>query len=145
MTNAKRLTLVLERPVSGETGSGHTGTALGRVVEAHPALEPLLDFAGPDPVQMAALLGVSSAHDPEDMADLAEIDFGPVDWHEASAGLAVLRAAQNAVRAAPGSIAAATYDPGLRPEEVLADLEDLERLLLLALRHETRFRLILTG
>ena len=146
MTDAKRLTVVLERPVTdGAERGAQPGAALGRVVQAHPALEPLLDFVGPDPIQMAALLGVSYAHDPEDMADLTEIDFGPPEWHEATAGLAVLRVALNAVRAAPGSIAAATDDPGLRPEDVLADMEDLERSLLLALRHETRFRLTLAG
>jgi hypothetical protein len=44
----------------------------------------------------------------------------------------------------PGSLAAAVYAPDLRPADVIADLEAIERTLLLAQQHEIRFHLSLT-
>ena len=140
----KRITIILERPITGDPEAAPGGGALGRAVEAHPALEPLLDFADPDPREVAARLGMAYAYDPDDAADLSEIDFGPPEWHEPAAGLAAVRPALDALRSRPESVAQALYDPGLRPADVLADLEALERVLRRALDHETRFRLVLT-
>jgi hypothetical protein len=114
-------------------------------VEAHPALETLTDFVSVDPVQIALAVGMVYPYEEDGAEDLGEIDFGLPEWHEAALGLAAVRRALDAVRDEPGSIAAAIYDPGLRPEDVIADLEALERALLLAQQHETRFHFALTS
>ena len=132
-------TTVLEQPVAGFEGSDAPGTALARVVEAHPVLVELTDFVSVDPTQIALAVGMVYPYEEDGAEDLQDIDFGPPEWYEAGLGLSVVRRALEAVRAEPGGIAAAIYDPGLRPEDVLADLEAIERVLLLAQQHETRF------
>ena len=136
-----RLYPVFEHPVEGDTSE--VGAALARVAERHPALVPLLDFHSPDPAQIARAVGMVYAYEEDGEDDLDEIDFGLEEWFEPPAGLAVVRQALRAVRDDPGSIPAALYDPGLRPEAVIADLEAIECALTRALQHETRFRLAL--
>lgn len=139
------ITVVLERPVEGLDGEADGGGSLARVIEAHPALAPLLDFESVDPVQTAVAVGMTYAYNADDVADLAEIDFGPGEWFEPAAGLAAVHRALDALRLDPGSITAAVYDPGLRAEGVVADLEALARTLETARQHETRFHLVLKG
>jgi len=136
---------VLERPVAGFESSASPGTALVRVVEAHPVLAALTDFVSVDPTQIALAVGMVYPYEEDGAEDLQDIDFGPLEWYEAVLGLAVVRRALGAVRDEPGSLAAAIYDPGLRPEDVIADLEAIERALLLAQQHETRFHFALTS
>ncbi|MBV9850208.1 MAG: hypothetical protein JO250_11085, partial [Armatimonadetes bacterium] len=64
------------------------------------------------------------------------------EWFEAWVGLAAVQGALAAVRQDPYSLARAVYDPGLRAEDVLADLVAIERGLLLAQQQETRFRFV---
>lgn len=130
---------MLEQPVAGFESSASPGKALARVVEAHPALALLTDFVSVDPTQIALAVGMVYPYEEDGAEDLQDIDFGPPEWYEAVLGLTVVRRALDAIRAEPGSIAAAIYDPGLRPEDVLADLEAIERALFLAQQHETRF------
>lgn len=130
---------VLEQPVAGVESSAIPGTALARVVEAHPVLAALADFISVDPTQIALAVGMVYPYEEDGAEDLQDIDFGPPEWYEAALGLAAVHRALNAVRDEPGSIAAAIYDPGLRPEDVIADLEAIERTLLGAQQHETRF------
>ena len=78
-------------------------------------------------------------YEEDGLEDLDELDFGPDEWFEPSAGLAVLDRAIAAVRDDPQSLAAAIYDPGLRPADVLADLEAIAAGLEAARQHETRF------
>lgn len=131
---------VLERAVKGSASAAEHCRSLARAVEAHPALTPLLDFAEPDPVQIARAVGLLGPNDDED--ELEGIDLGTPEWFEPPAGLAAVRHARRAIASAPESLAAAVYDPSLRPADVLADLEFLERILLLAQQHETRFRFV---
>jgi len=135
---------VLEQPVVGAE-TAIPGKALARVLEAHPALSPLTDFVSVDPTEIALAVGMVYPYEEDGAEDLQDIDFGPPEWYEAILGLAAVRNALNAVRVEPGSIAAAIYDPGLRPEDVIADLEAIERALLLAQQHETRFHFTLTS
>jgi len=134
---------VLERPVPGFGKAAAPGTALARVVEAHAALSTLTDFVSVDPAQIAIAVGMVYAYEEDGADDLLDIDFGPPDWYEAALGLAAVRRALDAVRTEPESIAAAIYDPGLRAEDVIADLEAIERALLLAQQHETRFHFMM--
>ena len=138
-------TPILEQPVPGFESSHAPGTALARVVEAHPDLVALTDFVSVDPAQVALAVGMVYPYEEDGADDLQEIDFGPADWYEPALGLAAVRCALDAVRAEPGGIAAALYDPSLRPEAVIADLEAIERALLLAQQHETRFHFTLTS
>ncbi len=137
------ITVVLEHTIEGFEEGADRGGALARVIEAHPALTPLLDFESVDPVQTAVAVGMTYAYDADDVADLEEIDFGPGEWFEPAAGLATAYRALAALRADPGSVALAVYDPGLRPEGVIADMEALARVLEWARQHETRFHLVL--
>jgi len=134
---------VFEGLVLGFESATATGKALARVVEAHPVLSALTDFVSVDPAQIAIAVGMVYAYEEDGADDLSEIDFGPPDWYEAVLGLAAVRRALDAIRAEPGSIAAAIYDPGLRAEDVIADLEALEGALLLAQQHETRFHFMM--
>lgn len=134
-----RLYPVWERPIEGFEFSAASGVALARVVEAHPALAELLDFQCVDPHEIAVAVGMVYPYEEGGAEDLADIDFGPGEWYEPALGLAEVREALRAVHDDPQSIAAAIYDPGLRPADVLADLESLEQALLLAQQHETRF------
>lgn len=137
-----RLYPVLEHP-SGDALDPAIGSSLARVAEAHPALAPLLDFACVDPAQIAREVGMVYPYEEDGEDDLSEIDFGPAEWFEPAAGLAAVRQAIHAVRADPPSLARALYDPGLRPEAVLADLEAIAQTLLLAQQRETRFHLVM--
>ena len=138
----KHLIILLERKIAESDLAHDQGMALARVVEAHPALEPLLDFAPPDPKEIARQVGMTSAQDPDDEADLEAIDLGPVEWFEPSAGLAAVTQALDAVRTRPESIAAAIYEPGLMAADVIRDLQILESQLQQAQSHETRFRFL---
>jgi len=135
---------VLERPPASFPAQAHEFLALARIVEAHPALVPLLDFCAIDPAQIALAVGMVYAWEEDGQNDLAEIDFGQDDWFEPSAGLAVVQRALLAVRSDPASIAQAIYDPGLRAENVTLDLEALEQALLTAQQQETRFHFLQT-
>ena len=134
---------VLERLVAGFENTDAPGEALARVVEAHPVLITLTDFVSVDPAQIAVAVGMVYAYEEDGADDLSEIDFGPPDWYEAALGLAAVRRALEAIRAEPESIAAAIYDPGLTAAAVIADLEAIERALLLAQQHETRFHFMM--
>jgi hypothetical protein len=135
----RRLYPVTERPLEN-TSEGHAvGKALARVVEAHSALVDLMDFCPADPVQIALEVGMVSPLEDGDLDDLREIDLGEPEWYEASAGLPMVRQALSALRRAPESVRAAIYDPGLEPEDVIADLEAIEQTLLAAQQQETRF------
>ncbi len=134
------LRVVLEHPIEKLAASSDECRPLARVLESHPALTPLLDFAAPDPVQIARTLGLLGPHDDED--ELDGIDLGAPEWFEPVAGLPAIRQALRAITAAPESLASVLYDPSLRPADVLADLEFLERTLLLAQQHEPRFRFV---
>lgn len=131
---------VLEHPIENVPREDVSCRALARVIEAHPALSPLLDFAEPDPMQIARAVGLLGPDDAEE--DLEGIDLGTPEWFEPGAGLAAVSHALRAVGEAPESLASVIYDPTLRPADVRADLEFLERTLLLARQYETRFRLV---
>ncbi len=134
-----RLYPVFETPVEDLADSPTVGYALARVAEAHPALAPLLDFCAVDPHEVAVAVGMVYPYEEDGLDDLDELDFGPDEWFEPSAGLPVLSRAIAAVRDDPQSLAAAIYDPGLRPADVLADLEAITAQLEAAQQHETRF------
>ncbi len=134
-----RLYPIFEAPWPGLADDPSVGSALARVIAAHPALAPLLDFCAVDPRQIAVQVGMVYPYEEDGLEDLDELDFGPDEWFEPSAGLAVLNRAIAAVRDAPESLAAAIYDPTLRPDAVLADLEAITALLEAARQHETRF------
>ena len=128
-----------ETPLDSLTADPSLGLALARVAEAHPALAPLLDFCAVDPHEIAVQVGMVYPYEEDGLSDLDDLDFGPDEWFEPSAGLAVLNRAIAAVRDNPESIAAAIYDPSLRPADVLADLEAIAAQLEAARQHETRF------
>ena len=128
-----------ETPMDGLADDPAVGSALARVIEAHPALALLLDFYAVDPHQIAVQVGMVYPYEEDGLDDLDDLDFGPDEWFEPVAGLAVLSRAIAAVRDDPRSLAAAIYDPGLRPADVLADLEAISALLEAARQHETRF------
>jgi len=130
---------VLEQPVAGFERDTIPGKALARVVEAHPTLAALTDFVSVDPVQIALAVGMVYPYEEDGAEDLNDLVFDPPEWYEPALGLAVVRRALSAVRDEPGSIAAAIYDPGLHPEDVITDLEAIEQALLQAQQHETRF------
>ncbi len=134
-----RISPRFEAPLDDLADSLTVGFALARVIEAHPALAPLLDFCAVDPHQMAVEVGMVYPYEEDGLEDLNELDFGPDEWFEPVAGLAVLSRASAAVRDNPQSLAAAIYDPGLRPADVLADLEAIAAELEAARQHETRF------
>lgn len=121
------------------------GSALARVVEAHAALAPLLDFCAVDPLQIAVEVGMVYPYEEGGLDDLSDIDFGPTEWFEPIAALPILERALAAVRNDPQSLAAAIYDPTLMPAAVLADLEAIDALLQAARQHETRFHFIQTN
>jgi len=134
--------LVLERPSGGFDVQAHKARALARVVEAHPALVPLLDFCATDPAEIALAVGMVDAGEEGGQDDLAEINFGPSEWFEPAAGLAAVQRARLAIQNDPHSIAAVLYDPALRPEAVVADLAAMEQALASALQQETRFHFL---
>ena len=130
---------VLEKPAEGFNPAPIPGMALARVVEAHPILETLMDFVSVDPLQVAVEVGMVYPYEEDGADDLNDLVFDPPEWYEAVIGLGAVRRALKAVRDDPPSIAAAIYDPSLRAEDVITDLEGIERALLLAQQHETRF------
>ena len=137
-----RIVPVFESPLPEAHLPEGSGAALARITDYHPAVLPLLDFCHADPLDIAREVGMTSPGDEDDEEDLAEIDFAPQDWHEAAAGLTAVHHALSAIRNDPDSIRKAVYDPGLRPQDVIGDLEQLERSLLLARQHEVRFRFV---
>ena len=137
-----RLYAVLETPITGLPDDVSTGYTLARVAEAHPALVPLLDFCAVDAHALAVEVGMVYPYEEGGLDDLDDLDFGPMEWFEPSAGLLVVERAIAAVRDAPESLAAAIYDPGLRPADVLADLEAIGALLEAAQQQETRFHFV---
>lgn len=140
---SERIYPVLENPVAEIEPAAASGYALAQVVERLPILTPLLDFYSADPLQIAQEIGVSSPLDEHDLEDLREIDFGPGDWYEASAGLIAVQNALDTLRKQPETLSTALYNPRLRTEDVIADLEEIERVLLQALQHEGRFHFLI--
>lgn len=139
-----RIYPVLELPAS--TPIDYSGAALAKIVELHPDVEPLLDFYAADPVEMAYEVGMVSPADDDDVdADLAEIDFGPKEWHEPTAAIPVVEHAINVLRADPDSIRRLIYDPTLSQLDVIRDLERLLSILIDARDRETRFHLAVDG
>ena len=128
---------VLERPIEGMDGG--SGKALARVVEAHRALSPLMDFYSIDPAEIAIEVGMVYPYEEGGAEDLNEIDFGPAEWFEPAVGLAAVRRALMEIRKNPQSIDEAIYDPRLRASDVITDLEAIEQALLQAQQRETRF------
>ena len=113
------------------------------MVEAHPALEPLMDFHSVDSREVALAVGMVYPYEEDGADDLDDLDLGAREWYEPSLGLVVVRQALGVIRNDPQSLAAAIYDPTLHPAAVLADLEAIEQSLLLAQQHETRFHFAL--
>jgi hypothetical protein len=138
----RRLVAVLESPPPLLPEDPSSGKALARIAEAHPAFFGLLDFAGPDPVEIAREIGLIYPWDPEDEADLEGIELSPAEWFEPTLGLTTVHAARTAIQTDPGSVAAAIYDPTLRVCDILADLDTLTETLAAARNQETRFRLV---
>ncbi len=138
-----RLFPEFEAAIDGLPTEPAVGRTLARVVEAHPALAPLLDFCAVDPLQIAVEVGMVYPYEEDGLDDLGDIDFGPLEWFEPAAGLAAVERALAAVRDDPQSLSAAIYDPGLRLADVLADLEAIKARLQAALQHETRFHFML--
>ncbi len=138
-TMSTRIFPRFETPLDGLAEDPAVGLALARVIDAHPALAPLLDFCAVDPHQIAVAVGMVYPYEEDGLSDLDDLDFGPDEWFEPVAGLAVLSRAITAVRDDPQSLAAAIYDPGLRPADALADLEAIAAQLEAARQHETRF------
>lgn len=138
-----RIYPVLEHTIGGPTESEKSGIALARIIEAHPALVPLLDFYSADPMEIAVAVGMVSPHEEDGEDDLNEIDFGPEEWFEPSAGLTAVRQALDTLRNDPQSIQRVLYAPDLHPKDVIADLEAIEQALQMALQHETRFHFAL--
>ncbi len=137
-----RIYPVLETAIPGLPAAPAAGFALARVVEAHPILSHLLDFCAVDPHQIAVEVGMVYPYEEGGLDDLDDLEFEPMEWFEPVAGLAAVERAIAAVRDTPESLAAAIYDPSLRPADVLADLEAIHALLQAALQHETRFHFI---
>jgi hypothetical protein len=133
---------VFETPMEGLAADSTHGFALARVVEAHSVLALLLDFCAVDPLQIAVEVGMVYPYEEGGLDDLSDIDFGPSEWFEPVAVLPVMGRAIAAVRDNPQSLAAAIYDPSLRPADVLADLEAIDALLQAAQQHETRFHFV---
>lgn len=142
-TPIARLYPVLEHPIVECEPSPATGASLARVIEAVPALSPLLDFHTPDPKEIAVEVGMVHPREEDGLADLEEIDFGPDDWFEPSVGLMAVQNALNTLKADPRAISNAIYDPQLKPADVISDLKDIQQTLLLAQQHETRFHFAL--
>ena len=136
---------IFETVFPDAAGAHTAGFALGRAAEAHPDLAPLLDFCAVDPREVAVAVGMVYPYEEGGLDDLDDLDFGPPEWYEPSAALPVLRRAAAALRARPESLAAAIYDPSLRPADVLMDLDALVDLLEAARQHETRFHLRQVG
>lgn len=134
--------VVLEHSNRSADAPQNRGRALARVVEAHPALVPLLDYCATDPAQIALAVGMVYAGEEDGQDDLDEIDLGPSEWFEPSAGLAAVQRARLAIESNPAGIAAVVYDPALYAQDILADLEAIEQVLTAALQQETRFHFL---
>ena len=135
---AMRFYPVWEHPMEDDV-SDVSGLALARVVEAHPALTALMDFHSVDPREIALAVGMVYPYEEDGADDLEDLDLGLREWYEPSLGLAAVHHALRAIQDDPQSLAAAIYDPGLRPADVITDLEAIEHSLRLARQHETRF------
>lgn len=136
--------VVLEHTIRSNSvdASADKGHALALLVEAHPALAPLLDFCATDPAQIALAVGMVYAGEEDGQDDLDEIDLGPSEWFEPSAGLAAVQRARLAIETNPASIAAVVYDPALHAQDIVADLEAIEQALSRAMQQETRFHFL---
>lgn len=134
--------VVLEHSNRSADAPQNRGRALALIVEAHPALVPLLDYCATDPAQIALAVGMVYAGEEDGQDDLDEIDLGPSEWFEPSAGLAAVRRARLAIETNPASIAAVVYDPALHAQDIVADLEAIEQTLTAALQQETRFHFL---
>lgn len=134
--------LVLEHPAAQDLVPHAEGRALARIVEAHAALTPLLDFCATDPAQIALAVGMVSAGEEDGQDDLAEIDFGQDEWFDPAAALIAVQRARQAIDSDPGSVAAVLYDPSLRAGDVAADLAALAHALQVAVQQETRFHFL---
>lgn len=139
-----RLYPILENSTVDAVDEG-VGRSLAKVIEVHPDLEPLLDFYGPDPIEMAHEIGMVHPLEEDGDDDLTGIDFGPDEWHEASVGVTVVQRALDGLRADPSSIGRYLYDPTLRQEDVVDDLSAILAALEDARDREIRFRLIGVG
>jgi len=136
---------VLEDATAEAARPLNAGAALGKIVDAHPDLEGLLDFVSPDPIAMAHEIGMVHPQEEDADDDLADIDFGAWEWHEASTGIAVVERALSALRSEPSSISRYLYDPALKQADVIADLETMLSILEDARHREVRFRLHAEG
>ncbi len=67
-----RIFPILETPVDGIPDDPAVGLALARVIEAHPALIPLLDFCAVDPHQIAVEVGMVYPYEEDGLEDLEE-------------------------------------------------------------------------
>ncbi|MGO8672191.1 MAG: hypothetical protein ACLQVD_12600 [Capsulimonadaceae bacterium] len=150
---ARRVYPVFEHAPAAPTGAPavensyppSAGTALATLLDFHPELEPLLDFCADDPIDIARAVGMIYPGEEDAEEDLAGIDFGQLEWHEATAGLAAVHHAARALQCDPDSVARVLYDPHLRPADVIADLIALENVLEIAQQHEIRFQLRISG
>lgn len=108
------------------------GYALSREDEAltQIALElsvtPLSDFFSINPDEAADIIGACDE-------DLSAMHLEEEQWHEASAGLASVRALRDHLTRNPTAVQ--------NPTEVRADLDDFERVLRLAEQHGIRWHL----
>ena len=139
---ANDLYLILESPVGGVFRIGPL-SALARIVEAHPALVPLLDFVCPDPIQIALEIGMVSPQEEDDLEELGDIDLGLEEWFEPAAGLAKVAPALRAIEDDLQSIALVLYEPDLQPAQIVADLKTVLHTLGVAQNHEVRFHFFL--
>jgi hypothetical protein len=121
------------------------GSALAKVVEIHPDIEPLLDFYSADPLEVAREVGMVYPHEEESDEDLKEVDFGPGEWYEPAAGISAVQHALAALRSDSQSIMRLIYDPTLSQHAVIRDLEGLLRVLETAQDQETRFHVATEG
>ena len=130
---------------ASSTGNASGGAALAKIIEFHPDLEPLLDFNSPDPIEIAHEIGMVHPQEEDSADDLAEVDLGSPEWHEAAAGIIAVERALAALRADPSTIGRYLYDPALTQDDVIADLEALLSTLEDARDREVRFRIVVEG
>ena len=103
------------------------GKSLGRVdppvlekIAAQAGCPYIYDLISQDPGELAEYLD-----------EVDEADLPPLEWHPATAGLTAIRGLRDHIRAHPESVP--------EPEAVLADLEDIERVLTVLDEHSVKF------
>jgi LPS sulfotransferase NodH len=94
---------------------------------------------------MAHEIGMVHPQEEDGADDLADIDFGAWEWHEASTGIAVVERALSTLRSDPSSVSRHLYEPALKQDDVIADLESMLSILVDARDREVRFRLHAEG